>query len=254
MCLIGFSWLEHPNYKLVLVANRDEFYERPSLPLMQWDNGIIAGKDLQAGGTWMGITEKGRFAAVTNYRENVNPPENYLTRGDLVKDFLLGNLSPRQYLEEILPNKDRYQGFNLLVGTSEEMYYFSNKSSELLQISSGLHGLSNAFMNTNWPKVESLKAEMKKALSRSTFSEDDFFHIMRDEAKVNVEKLNDTGFGMEIEVALSPKFVRFLPKAYGTVNTTLILWKHDGSVTVRERTFHPENLEGTDQKLSFVIQ
>jgi uncharacterized protein with NRDE domain len=254
MCLIGFSWLEHPDYKLVLVANRDEFYERPSLPLMQWDNGIIAGKDLQAGGTWMGITEKGRFAAVTNYRENLNPPENYLTRGDLVKDFLLGNLSPRQYLEKILPNKDRYQGFNLLVGTSEEMYYFSNKSSELLQISSGLHGLSNAFMNTSWPKAESLKEEMKKALSRSTISEEDFFQIMRDESTVNVEKLNDTGFGMEIEVALSPKFVRFLPKTYGTVNTTLILWKHDGSVTVRERTFHPENLEGSDQKLSFVIQ
>jgi uncharacterized protein with NRDE domain len=250
MCLIGFSWLNHPDYKLVLVANRDEFYQRPSLPLSKWESGIYAGRDLLAGGTWLGMSESGRFAAVTNFRENVDPPKDYLTRGDLVKDFLEGNDDPKTYLESIIPHRESYQGFNLLLGTSEELFYYSNKSTEYVKVEAGIYGLSNAYLNTSWPKVDGVKKELEEILSSHQISEEDFFKMMRDDAIFDSE-LPQTGFGEEIEKALTPKFIRYLPKSYGTVNTTLVFWNHDGTVNLLERTFDPVNLQPADQKITF---
>jgi uncharacterized protein with NRDE domain len=138
MCLLAFNWNNHPEYKMILVANRDEFFERPTKSLHLWEEGFYAGKDLRAGGTWLGIHPNGRFAALTNYRDMRNMKKDAKSRGDLVKNFLQGESGPEEYLTEIQKEKDLYEGFNLLVGLGDELFYFSNKIDDIHKLSYGL--------------------------------------------------------------------------------------------------------------------
>jgi len=237
MCLMTFNWLNHPDYKLILVANRDEFFDRPSAPINYWASGFYAGKDLRGGGTWMGIHPDGRFAAITNYRDIQNIRKNAITRGNLVKDFLEGNEDPYSYLEKVKINMQDYDGFNLLVAQDDRMFYLSNYGEEIIEVKPGYHTLSNILMDSTWPKEKLALDQLKKNIQSSSVSHDDLLGLLKSEEILPDNLLPNTGATLVQERALSAQFVR-LADYYGTVNTTALLWGHDGKVILKERTYY----------------
>jgi uncharacterized protein with NRDE domain len=154
MCLIVFANNISDDYKLIFAANRDEFYDRPTEQADFWDEhpDLLAGKDLQAGGTWLGITKKGKFAAITNFRDLKNIKNDAPSRGNLTLNFLLSDISPKEYYDKLKPTLNNYNGFNLLFGFVDDLQYFSNKTEGLKKLESGIHGISNAVLNTPWQK------------------------------------------------------------------------------------------------------
>lgn len=237
MCLISFNWLDHPTYKLVLVANRDEFYNRKSISLHLWDSGIYAGKDLEGGGTWMGFHPNGKFAALTNYRGLSERPAHPISRGMLVKNFLENEEEPLEYLGKIKEMSENYQGFNLLVAQDDEMAYFSNHLPSIQNVSPGLHGLSNSFLDTPWPKLVSAKDELSVLLENPEIKKSDLMIMLQSRAFPPDEHLPQTGIPMELERNLSAQFIE-IGEEYGTVNTSGLLWRHDGNIDFWEKQTH----------------
>jgi len=150
MCLILFSFNLHPEYQYIVAGNRDEFYERPTQPLGFWKDEplILAGRDLVGGGTWMGVTKTLKFAAITNYRDPAAIKKNAPSRGNLVRNFLAGKESPETYLEHVRKTGHKYNGFNLLIGKKNQLWFYSNRGERVQKISSGFYGLSNHFLDT----------------------------------------------------------------------------------------------------------
>ena len=240
MCLILFSHEIHHRYRLIFAANRDEFYDRPTLPAQFWNNSpnLLAGKDLKEGGTWMGITRTGRFAAITNFREPANAIENGPSRGFLVLDFLERNISPEQYLSDIKMIGGRYNGFNLLVGTHDNIFYFSNRQNKIINILPGIYGLSNHLINTAWPKVTKGMRFLAKMTSKDNFPDiEEIFSLLQDRSKPPDHQLPSTGVSPEWEKVLSPLFIT--SPTYGTRSSTILLWDRNGTIDFYERTFTP---------------
>lgn len=237
MCLILLAKGVHPRYRLVLAANRDEYYDRPTLPLDYWDEapGVLAGKDLEAGGTWLGITRSGRLAAITNYRDFSSVKSAAPSRGQLVSRFLQGDDSPRNYLAEVCKTGHRYNGFNLLAGGSGgDVHYYSNSRSQVETVPDGVHGLSNAFLNTPWPKVTAGVEGLTQLLSADTLDIDAVFTLLSDRTSPSDHELPDTGIGLAWERILAPLFIS--SEIYGTRSSSVILVSVDGTVTFLERT------------------
>lgn len=241
MCLILFAYKAHPRYKLILAANRDEFYSRPTAPAAFWQDApkILAGRDLTADGTWLGITKTGRFAAVTNYRDP-KAPAGTKSRGDVPKDFLMGNDSPENYLLKIEKAKSEYSGFNLLTGDfgagRNKLFYFSNHGAKPKKITRGIYGLSNALLDTNWHKVETGKAKFTKILQTSDeIHTEQLFEILADRLFAADDKLPKTGIGIERERVLSPAFIA--TENYGTRLSTILLIDEAGEISFSEKTF-----------------
>jgi len=249
MCLMTFNWLNHPDYKLILVANRDEFFDRPTAPIHHWDSGFYAGKDLRGGGTWMGIHPDGKFAAITNYRDIQNIRHDATTRGNLVKDFLEGNEDPFTYLQRVKPNMQDYDGFNLLVAQDDQMYYLSNYGKKIVEVKPGLHTLSNILMNSEWSKEKLAKDQLKDNIKSNRIGPDDLIALLKSEVILPDHLLPNTGATLVQERALSAQFVR-LADYYGTVNTSALLWGHDGKVIMKERTYYYKE-EAEDNLLLF---
>ena len=237
MCLILFAWKVHPNFPLVLAANRDEFHERPSAPADFWDDApeLLAGRDLRDGGTWLGITRRGRVAALTNYRNPASLKTGAPSRGMLVSDYLRGRENPDAYLEQIEPEAGRFNGFNLLVGDPDQLYCFSNRGArEGLQ--PGIYGLSNHLLNTLWPKVAQGKKALETLLQRENEpSPEALFALLADRTRSPDDRLPDTGIGLEWERLLSPLFIE--SPAYGTRSSTVLLIDRKGVVNFIERVF-----------------
>src|SRR5690554_5387366 len=226
MCLIAFNWADHPDYQLILVGNRDEFFQRPSSSLHLWPEGFYAGKDLKGGGTWMGFHPNGRFAALTNYRGTAGTKLNPISRGHLVKDFLEGQDDPAEYLHKIQTKMDSYEGFNLLVAEGNQMSYLSNFRKEVETVSPGIHGISNAFLDTPWPKVEQAKKELQEKIGKGQLDEESLLQLLQSKSYAPDETLPSTGVSREMERMLSAQFIQ-MGQEYGTVNTTVILWKYN---------------------------
>lgn len=242
MCLILFAYKYHPEYKLILLANRDEFYQRPSLSLDHWPDAptILAGRDLQNNGTWLGITLTGRLAAVTNFRDPADVRLDAPSRGLLVKNYLNGNQSPREYLETISSKSARYNGFNLLVGDQNQLYYFSSHRPDIVKVNFGIHGLSNHLLNSAWPKVTTGKRRLKKLLDQSLkVIPEDLFTLLTDCTIPDDSQLPDTGIGLTWERILAPLFI-ISPK-YGTRCSSVILVKKSGRIQFNERTYSSDN-------------
>ena len=231
--------MDHPEYRLILVGNRDEFFQRSSASLHLWPQGFYAGKDLGGGGTWMGFHPNGRFAALTNYRDVAEPKLEPISRGHLVKDFLEGRQKPQEYLDQIQEKMHRYEGFNLLVAEGEQMAYLSNFRQKTEIVVPGIHGISNAFLNTPWPKVAQAKKQLEEALAGNKLHENDLLQLLQSKSYASEEELPDTGVKREMERILSAQFIQ-MGLEYGTVNTTVILWKHNGEVIIKERRTHPQ--------------
>ena len=245
MCLINFHYNEHPTYKLIVAANRDEFYMRPTAPADYWSDNpeILAGRDLLYMGTWLGVTRSGRFAALTNYRDPREISVDKKSRGDIVASFLSETVSPEEYLETLKRKKDDYAGFNILVGDFDSLYYFSNKQAEIKRISEGTHGLSNQLLNTAWPKVVKGRNKLRDyVLANDIVNTDALFDIISDTDVAPDARLPNTGIGLDLERQLSPLFIK--TPTYGTRSSTVLLIGHDQSITFVERTFKNGELNG----------
>jgi len=224
----------------VVAANRDEFYSRPTSPADFWQDNpeILAGRDLREGGTWMGITTNGRFAALTNYRDPSRNKKTAPSRGHLVQRFLDSTMTPSAYIDQIPDAGKEYNGFNLLIGEHDSLYYYSNREQILRPVSPGIHGLSNALLNDPWPKVIKGKQALEMALHHDEVKPEQLFAILVDQEPVEDQELPDTGVGLEMERGLAPAFVTM--SGYGTKTSTVILIDHSDQVRFWERSFTEE--------------
>lgn len=254
MCLILFAYDQHPNYKLVLAANRDEFYNRATEKAGFWEDNpsILAGRDLEKMGTWMGINkENGRFAAITNYRDLSSINENAISRGELVSNYLDNNEASIEYLQKVNDNGHLYNGFNLLTGDSTTMHYYSNYGNRFAKITTGIHGLSNRHLNTPWPKVELGKKKLDNCLSKDQIDPDCLFEILTNTDQPKNEDLPDTGVGIKLERLLAPIFIK--SKDYGTRASTVLLIDRNENVTFIERSYQGNEKEWKETSFEFKI-
>ncbi len=237
MCLVLFALDEVPEYRLVLLANRDEFYDRPTAPAGFWEDApdVLAGRDLRAGGAWMGVSRSGRVAFVTNYRDLSSHKPEAPSRGGLVAGFLQRHEDPEAYLRRLAPEAERYNGFNLLVGDQRGLFYFSNREGAVRRLGPGLYGLSNHLLDTSWPKVASGKAALRRALSERRTEVEDLLDVLSDAARARDDLLPETGVGKDWERVLSSIFIE--SEGYGTRSSTVLLMGRDGQVTFAERSF-----------------
>ena len=254
MCLILLSLRQHPSYRLIVAANRDEYYDRPATPPAFWSEApdILAGKDLKSGGTWLGITRKGRIGAVTNYRDPSSNKKSAPSRGWLVRDFLLGSDGAEEYLTRMRREGRTYNGFNLVVGVRDELYWYSNRAGEIVKLSRGLHGISNRLLDTPWPKMIRAKHGMSEILDKEgEISPEILLELLHDRTQAPEEVLPDTGIGIEWERILSPIFT--VSPAYGTRSSTLIFIDKRDQVTFIDRTFNAHR-QPISSEFTFTIE
>lgn len=237
MCLIVFAWRPGHAQPLIVAANRDEFYARPTLPLAQWPDAphVYAGRDQEAGGTWLGVSADGRFAALTNIRDPHQPPARK-SRGELVARFLSGSLPIDEYLAEVNGRSIEYAGFNLLVGTREEMWHYNANHTEPARLEAGVYGLSNAGLDTPWPKLLKAKAALSQALDNP--HPHVLLELLSDPLTAPFAELPDTGVGLATESLLSSVFIA--SPTYGTRASTALIVNADGTRWMVERSFGPE--------------
>jgi uncharacterized protein with NRDE domain len=235
MCLIVFAYRPNPAWRLILAANRDEFYARPTASLSYWQDAphVLAGRDLSGGGTWLGITRAGKFAAVTNYRDPDAMRADAPSRGRLTADFLRGEDAPRIFLEELVRRADRFNPFSLVVGDTRGFYYFSNREHLVRELHPGVYGLSNHLLDTPWPKVKHAKRRLSKLIEKNRVQLRQILALLADNTKPPDEDLPDTGVGLERERCLSPIFIS--GQDYGTRSSAAMLIGEDGYVSVAER-------------------
>lgn len=245
MCLILFSYREHPDYPFIFAANRDEFYSRPTDPAAFWEDrpDLMGGRDRQAGGTWCGLTRAGRFSAITNIREPEAHDPGAPSRGQLVVGFLAGTEAPQPYLERLASVAGRYNGFNLLVGHPGDLCYLSNREGRVRRVAPGLHGLSNHLLDTPWPKVVRGKEALRAAIDAGRITPAALFDVLADDVQAPDETLPRTGVDVQWERALSPVFIR--TQAYGTRASTVLLIHRSGQAVFAERTYGAQGAEGT---------
>lgn len=233
MCLIILGVQSHPEYELVLVANRDEFFERKTLKAHLWKKPeIFAGKDMVAGGTWLGVDKRGRLAAVTNFRNPETVKTTAPSRGLLPVLFLENNMPADVFLQSLSKNGQDYNGFNLIVKDENGIFHYSNVTDKITAINQGIHGLSNAFLNTNWPKVLRGKEKLAKALEENRLNEKSLNGILYDSALAQDKDLPRTGVPLALERQLSAMFIK--TPGYGTRCTTVVKIGTGGSVNFTE--------------------
>jgi uncharacterized protein with NRDE domain len=253
MCLIFLSFNQHPTYKLIIAANRDEFYSRKTAPADFWKDQpeIIGGRDLEANGTWMAMNKNGKISLVTNYRDPANINPNAPSRGQLVSNYLIDNEAPSTYLKSLEPKAKEYNGFNLLVGSPDELWYLSNYKEGIQELDTGVYGLSNHLLDTLWPKVERGKSKFREAISTKEIKPTSLFDFLYDEQKAPDHLLPETGVGIERERALSSMFIKM--KGYGTRCSTVVLVDKKNCVSYSERIYNVETFEHKTQSFSFQI-
>lgn len=239
MCLVVFALSSHRRYRLVLAANRDEYYDRPAQPAGFWPekSDILAGRDLLRGGTWLGLSGTGHFAALTNYRDPSRHLPGARSRGELVSGFLTGSLSPEAYLKEIKKKGRLYNGFSLLAGDTESLWYYSNTENIPRKVGPGIHGLSNHLLDTPWPKVRRAKEGLAPLLEHDQIEPTRLFGLLADATPAPDDQLPRTGVGLTWERILSPVFIK--SPTYGTRCSSVLLIDHDNRAFFSERIYTP---------------
>jgi uncharacterized protein with NRDE domain len=242
MCLLVLAWNAHPRYRLVVAANRDEYHDRPAAPLARWlaPADILAGRDLRAGGTWLGVDSRRRFGVVTNFRDLARAPPQAPSRGGLIPRYLDGEAGPAGYLAALEPEAAGYGGFNLLLADPESLWYASNRSAPFARaLSPGIHGLSNERLDTPWPKLRRVRRGFEEWLRAGGSAEGgELFALLADRTPAGEDEiLRGTGLSPEWERALSSPFV--LNERYGTRCSTLVAIEPTGRCYVAERRFDP---------------
>ncbi|HEY9505712.1 MAG TPA: NRDE family protein [Gemmatimonadales bacterium] len=253
MCLILLAHDTHPDYSLVVAANRDEFYDRPTARAAFWKDAprVLAGRDLRAGGTWLGIDRGGRFAAVTNYRQGRREPEAPESRGRLVSDYLTGGSDGGAHVERVEREAARYNGFNLIAGDTGALFYLSNREGQARALEPGVYGLSNHLLDSPWPKVTAAKSGLSALLAGGGDLVPSLFDLLADRRQAVDAELPATGVGPEWERLLSSAFIA--SEGYGTRCSTVVLVGRDGCVVFAERGFGPGGTPEEEVRHEFVI-
>jgi uncharacterized protein with NRDE domain len=254
MCLIVFARDFHQDYQLILAANRDEFYKRKSMKAAFWEDapGVLAGRDMEAGGTWLGIHEDGKVSAITNYRDPNNIKTDAPTRGVLPLNYLKGDLGPLGYLKTLQNGSGQaYNGFNLLTANQHDMFHYCNVNNKINRIDQGIHALSNAVLDTPWPKVKLAKEKLKQEI-KSGFDANSLLDMMYDIHKSPDSDLPQTGVSLKWERDLSPLFIK--TPEYGTCSSSVILVGRDQHVVFAERIYSPMTGICKEQKFEFDIK
>jgi len=248
MCLIVFAHHAHPKYPFILLANRDEYYERPTLEMGFWEEepDLIGGRDLRAGGTWLAMNRSGAFAAVTNVRASILQP-NAKSRGHLPIDFLKSSQTSEAFMRKLSTQAITYNGFNFLTRKGDTLLHFNNQLGIINQVPAGIHGLCNASLNTSWPKLDQLKTRFKASIDKNVDNVA-LLNLMMDKQMAEDKFLPETGITQEMERALSSIFIN-LP-TYGTRSTTLITIDNEGVIDLTEITHHPKR-KGNQKHFNF---
>lgn len=238
MCLIAFAWQQSPQQPLLLIGNRDEFHHRPTRALSNWaaegHPELLAGKDLEAGGTWLGVTREGRFAAVTNIR-SPGAAKAPKSRGQLPLDYLLGALGPADFLNALCSVLDQYTGFNLLVGDREQLWFLNSQHGQPRRLEPGIYAVSNADLDSPWPKTQALRSGLANNLNAS---DDALFSLLAEDQLYPDNQLPNTGISLEWERMLSAAFIVGLPE-YGTRSSSILRLQAQDRVRLNERRFGP---------------
>lgn len=239
MCLILFAHRVVADAPLIVAANRDERFNRPAAPAAMWDNhpDILAGRDLSGGGTWLGVSTRGRFATITNFRDPETHRADAPTRGDLVKNFLVGKMSARAYIEDIQRAAVPYNGFCLLTWDGEDLYFYSNRAPAPMQVEPGIHGVPNQLLNTPWPKVVKGRAGLEQ-LTHAPFDIDHHLALLNDTAPASDADLPQRGRSLERERRSSS--LRIVNPVYGTRCSTVLRITTEGTIDFAERRFLPD--------------
>ena len=237
MCLLVLAYQCHPEFPLIVAANRDEFFQRPTAAADFWADhpDVLAGRDLEQSGTWMGVNRNGRFAALTNVRDPKSVQPAAKSRGLIVSDFLMGDIAPATFVDDLKAHGQQYNGFNVIIADAYNLAYFNSATVDSRTLSPGIYGLSNHRLDTPWPKITRSKAALERALSKEGQElEIELFALLADRARADDAALPDTGVGLDKERWLSPVFVS--GEEYGTRCSTVVIAGASQTVFV-ERSF-----------------
>ena len=240
MCLLVLAWQAHPRYRLIVAANRDEFHERPAAPLAQWPGpaGIIAGRDLRAGGTWLGVDARLRLGVITNFRDLQKPRQGAPSRGALIPAFLEQQTGPEKYFAELAGRACDYAGFNLLLADADSLWYGSNRARHFARsLPPGVYGLSNELLDTPWPKLVRVRSRFESWLHAAGASPVEELFAMLGDRTPGEREINaaPSSIAPELWRALSAPFVQH--PAYGTRCSTVVLVETAGALRIVERRF-----------------
>jgi len=251
MCLIALNIRQHPDYPIVLAANRDEFHARPTKEAHWWPDkpDIVGGRDLQAGGTWLALHRTGRFATVTNFRDAEPPKAGHRSRGHLVTDFLESDLAPADYLDTV--DEPSYAGFNLIVGTLNDVAYLSNREQGKRHLGAATYGLSNALLDGPWHKVERSKEKLSLMIADDDVDETGLMRLMNDRNKAPVAEVETGRLDFRKAHAITAPFI--VTPDYGTRCTSIVLADRKGNWRFVERRFDPTGRQTGESKFSFSL-
>ncbi|MEN6620491.1 MAG: NRDE family protein [Smithella sp.] len=252
MCLILLAYKVHPSYPLVVAANRDEDYERPSSPAEFWKDApnVLAGRDLRDKGTWLGITREGKFAALTNYRDPAAFKKDAPSRGKLIRNYLRNSSSAAAYIKRVSGNSNEYNGFNIICSDGADLFVYSNRNGALQKLTAGIYGLSNGFLDTPWTKVVSGKKALAAALDKNGAElETALFALLANRKIAPDNKLPSTGISLERERLLSAVFVD--SPGYGTRSSAVLVMAKNGWVKFVEKVFNEEREPWIESRFSF---
>lgn len=258
MCIVVFQWQPNAHEQLTLAANRDEFFARPTAAMAWWpDADVLAGRDLQGNGSWLGITRSGRFALLTNVRDPSKRKQYAPSRGLIVREFLEGEARPGDYAQMLAKRATQYEGFNVLVGTiglrasARELWFLNSNEQRARALPAGVYALSNASLNTPWPKTERLRRAFSAVISLTSDSSTDTLHaLLRDDRRADDADLPNTGVPLEWERALSSIFIRHGP--YGTRSSTALSVRGD-TIEAHEVTHLPEQASAEQTRFRFTL-
>ena len=241
MCVVALAWLSHSRWRLVLAGNRDEFHARPTAALAAWPaSGVFAGRDLQSGGTWVGLDARGRVAVVTNVRDGLPAPHDGPSRGALPIHYLAGPANAAATTAALREEADRYAPFNLMLADAESCWHLGNHPHQHDALAVGVHGISNGRLDAPWPKTRRLTHALQAWVDAGNDELKALWNALVDERGAADDALPDTGVGLALERRLSPVFIR--GSAYGTRASTIIAVDHDGRGFIHERRFGPEGV------------
>ncbi|PCJ28222.1 MAG: hypothetical protein COA96_01565 [SAR86 cluster bacterium] len=243
MCLIIIAYQADSRYPLVVAANRDELYARPTDEANFWTDDpqtqqVLAGRDLLAGGTWLGISQGGRFAAVTNIRDPSQTEKKPRSRGELTRNFLVGEESAEQYCDSLISSFNDFAGYNLLIGDRNSLVYVNNQEEKMSNLEPGVHGLSNGLLNSPWPKVTQGRKNLQSLLDdENGVNTDDLISMMDDRTQAQDEDLPDTGVPIELERRLSSAFIHNDEGIYGTLCSSAVIFDESGDIRFAEQNY-----------------
>jgi uncharacterized protein with NRDE domain len=252
MCLVVCAWRATKHFPVILAANRDEFHDRPSAPANWWPHApdVLGGLDLRAGGSWLAVDRRGRLATVTNVRGDHMAPPEARSRGHLVRDFLVHGQQARGYLEQLRQQAHAYAPFNLLVADGQRLAYCASTTAEPIELEPGIYGLSNAALDTPWPKVQKLKRALTHAVQQAD-PVPHLFQALKDGEPAEDDQLPDTGIELEWERRLSAPFIR--SPRYGTRCSTVVLLRADGELRLSEQRFDTDGNRTGGSEFSFQL-